>query len=224
MCGHRFFPSALVSGRGRQVAVRMARAVRLRRPRFVPTPQGPRHGPFESEEAACTTLRTEKSCFVTFLTPRFARGWSVLAAHPPKSPARTLLDTAADGWNKKNPLLRQATRGFDVEPSRKRIAPHDGLGGLMKARSSPGQAHRQSPGTQRCALNSVTRIAGCKTNSRSTYLKITKISSPYKAARRLKPPRRGVEGDQRRPNILIRSDLWVCLPVRPTGLPQYTPV
>ncbi len=73
--------------------------------------------PFESEEAAWTTLRTEKSCFVTFLTPRFARGWSVLAANPPKSPARGLLDTAGDGWNKKNPLLRQATRGLDIEPS-----------------------------------------------------------------------------------------------------------
>ena len=143
-------------------------------------------------------IRTSKPCFAAFIDGSFRGGRSVLAI-PPKSPARGLLDTADDGRNKKNPLLRQATRGFDTEPSRKRIALHDGWGGLGKARFYPGQARRKSSGTQRCALNSIIRIPGCKMTSRSEYLKIGRISSPYKAASRRKPPRGGVEDEQRAP-------------------------
>ena len=72
-----------------------------------------------------------------FLTPRFEGAGVSLPTHPNyrRGACSTPLPTAGI---QKNPLLRQATRGFDVEPSRKRIGPRDGFGGRQDGAVSSG--------------------------------------------------------------------------------------
>ena len=161
--------------------------------------------------------------FCSFFDASFRGGRNVLA-NPPKLPARGLLDIAADGWNKKNPLLRQATRGFDVEPSRKRIAPHDGFGGPQEgtvlSRTSAVPIRQDAAPRPQLRYEDSRMYAEFKINISENKENL----GPCKVARRLKPPRRGFEGEQHHHNVLIYLDLHVSPPIRPTGFLQHAPV
>ena len=112
-------PSRGTDGSGRPLAASTVRADASRlTERRVRIRRGSLNDPPDREIVSCGF----------FLTPRFEGAGVSLPTHPNyrRGACSTPLQTAGI---QKNPLLRQATRGFDVEPSNRCRTPDDGFGG-----------------------------------------------------------------------------------------------